>query len=43
MASDDRFALSSDNSYLLVKVAVHPLSHNCPTEIREPEARDGKR
>ena len=28
---------------LLVKVAVHPLSHNWPTDIREPDAREGKR
>ena len=27
---------------LLVKVAVHPLSHNCPIDMREPEAREGK-
>ena len=25
-----------------VNVAVHPLSQNCPTERRDPEARDRK-
>ena len=28
---------------LSVKVAVHPLSHNWPMDIREPEARDGNK
>ena len=28
---------------VLVKVAVQPLSHNCPTDKREPDARDGNR
>ena len=27
---------------LLAKVAVHPLSHSCSMDIREPDARDGK-
>ena len=27
---------------LFVKVAVQPLSHSCPIDMREPEAREGK-
>ena len=27
----------------LVKVAIHPASHSCPTERRLPDAREGKR
>ena len=27
----------------LVNVAMHPASHNCPTERRLPDAKDGKR
>ena len=28
---------------VLVKVAVQPLSHNCPMDMREPDAREGNK